>query len=132
VFFVETWKIEQNLFHAGLSNEERTSMIERISDPQSSLLVLIIMYQVSAQGVNLDSRRGFLPKVRSKTELSRGKTRRGALDAYLMITKPKHVVTSHRENITPICSHDNIQSKNSFRLSSASTEREAKCDTKRG
>ena len=46
--------VETEVLHAGLTDLERVNLVKRFSDPKDSLLILIIMYQVSAQGVNLD------------------------------------------------------------------------------
>lgn len=47
--------IETEVMHAALSEAERINLVKRFNDSNDSLLVLIITYQVSAQGVNLDS-----------------------------------------------------------------------------
>ena len=47
--------IDVEVLHAGLTNAEREILVKRFKNKDDSLTVLIIMYQVSAQGVNLDS-----------------------------------------------------------------------------
>ena len=43
------------MLNAGLTDLERVNLVKRFNDPKDSLLILIIMYQVSsAHGVNLD------------------------------------------------------------------------------
>lgn len=46
--------VEAEVLHAGLSDTERVDLVQRFRDPADKLMVLVIMYQVSAQGVNLD------------------------------------------------------------------------------
>jgi hypothetical protein len=46
--------VEAGVLHAGLTDSERVNLVNRFNDPSDTLVVLIIMYQVSAQGVNLD------------------------------------------------------------------------------
>lgn len=43
------------VLHAGLDDYERQNLIDKFREKSSDLMVLIIMYSVSAQGVNLDS-----------------------------------------------------------------------------
>lgn len=47
--------VEAEVLHANLGDVERVNLVNRFNNPQDSLTVLIIMYQVSSQGVNLDS-----------------------------------------------------------------------------
>ena len=47
--------VEAEVLHAGLTDHERVALVRRFNDSTDSLTVLIIMYQVSAQGVNLDA-----------------------------------------------------------------------------
>ena len=42
------------VFHSGLINLKRVELVARFNDPDSPLLVLIMMHSVSSQGVNLD------------------------------------------------------------------------------
>ena len=49
--------VETEVLNARLTDLERVNLVKRFNDPKYFLLILIIMYQVSAQGVNLD--RGF-------------------------------------------------------------------------
>lgn len=46
--------VETEVLHAALTEAERVDLIKRFNDSENSLITLIIMYQVSAQGVNLD------------------------------------------------------------------------------
>ena len=43
----------KNLY-AGLQDTKRVELVKQFNNPEGSLLVLVIMYQVSAQGMNLD------------------------------------------------------------------------------
>lgn len=45
--------VECYVMHADLSNQERQELVERFNDKNSTLKVLILMYNISAQGVNL-------------------------------------------------------------------------------
>lgn len=40
-------------FHSGLSHEERASMVKTFNDPNSTLKILIMTYDVGAVGLNL-------------------------------------------------------------------------------
>jgi hypothetical protein len=46
--------VETAVLHSGLNEQERINLISRFNDPASNLMVLIIMYNVNAQGANLD------------------------------------------------------------------------------
>jgi hypothetical protein len=46
--------VETAVLHGGLNEQERISLISRFNDATSDLKVLIIMYNVNAQGANLD------------------------------------------------------------------------------
>lgn len=46
--------VNTEVLHAGLSDSDRVNLVKRFNDPKDDLLILIIMYQVSAQGVNLN------------------------------------------------------------------------------
>ncbi|KAL8841352.1 MAG: hypothetical protein Q9170_000983 [Blastenia crenularia] len=46
--------IETEALHSGLSNAERIALVDRFKDGKNSLAVLIQMYNVGAQGTNLD------------------------------------------------------------------------------
>ncbi|KFY24849.1 hypothetical protein V493_04993 [Pseudogymnoascus sp. VKM F-4281 (FW-2241)] len=46
--------IRAEVLHSGLQNSERSQLISEFNDPASDLAVLILMYQVSAQGANMD------------------------------------------------------------------------------
>lgn len=43
-----------SVMHSALSNEDRQKLVVAFNDPNSDLLVLIIMYLVGSQGTNLD------------------------------------------------------------------------------
>lgn len=47
--------VQAKVLHAGLQDTERVELVKQFNDPEDSLLVLVIMYQVSAQGVNLNA-----------------------------------------------------------------------------
>jgi hypothetical protein len=47
--------VETAVLHSGLSDQERVDLIRRFNDPKSTLLILCIMYNVNAQGANLDT-----------------------------------------------------------------------------
>jgi hypothetical protein len=47
--------VDDEVLHAGLSSDEKPTIVTCANNPKDSLLVLIIRYQVSAEGVNLDS-----------------------------------------------------------------------------
>ncbi|ELR08416.1 hypothetical protein GMDG_08637 [Pseudogymnoascus destructans 20631-21] len=46
--------IRAEVLHAGLNDLQRIALIQEFNDPQSDLVVLVMMYQVSSQGANLD------------------------------------------------------------------------------
>ena len=46
--------IETEVLHSGLNNEARWSLVQSFNNINSPLKVLILMYNVGAQGVNLD------------------------------------------------------------------------------
>ncbi|KAL2853237.1 hypothetical protein BJY01DRAFT_232331 [Aspergillus pseudoustus] len=45
--------IDARVFHANLSNHAKTAMVELFNDPNSTLKVLIMLYEVGAVGLNL-------------------------------------------------------------------------------
>jgi hypothetical protein len=45
--------IDGRVMHAGLSNRSRSELVEIFNDPESSLKVLILMYDVGGAGLNL-------------------------------------------------------------------------------
>lgn len=47
--------VEAEVLHANLSDLERVNLVNRFNNPGDTLIVLIIIYQVSFQGVNLDN-----------------------------------------------------------------------------
>ncbi|OAF63117.1 hypothetical protein VC83_00674, partial [Pseudogymnoascus destructans] len=46
--------IRAEVLHAGLTDAQRIALIQEFNNPHSNLTVLIMMYQVSSQGANLD------------------------------------------------------------------------------
>ena len=46
--------IETEVLHSGLNNEARWNLVQSFNDVNSRLKVLVLMYNVGAQGVNLD------------------------------------------------------------------------------
>ncbi|ELR07180.1 hypothetical protein GMDG_08307 [Pseudogymnoascus destructans 20631-21] len=46
--------IRAEVLHAGLNDLQRIALIQEFNEPQSDLVVLVMMYQVSSQGANLD------------------------------------------------------------------------------
>ena len=46
--------IETEVLHSGLTNPERWALVKKFNDEKSSLRILILMYNVGAQGINLD------------------------------------------------------------------------------
>ena len=46
--------IETRILHAGLSDQEKMQLVQQFNDPNYSLWVLIIQYQISAQRINLN------------------------------------------------------------------------------
>ena len=46
--------IETEALHSGMTNSERIDLVKRFNDTKSSLKVLVLIYNVGAQGVNLD------------------------------------------------------------------------------
>ena len=46
--------IETEVLHSGLNNEARWNLVQSFNDVNSPLKVLVLMYNVGAQGVNLD------------------------------------------------------------------------------
>lgn len=46
--------LKVKLLHTGLNDSERIKLVKRFNDPTNSLTILIIMHQVSAQGIKLD------------------------------------------------------------------------------
>lgn len=46
--------IETEALHSGMTNSEHIDLVKRFNDPRSSLKILVLMYNVGAQDVNLD------------------------------------------------------------------------------
>lgn len=46
-------QIDARILHAGLSNKAKANMVKEFNDPESSLKILIMMYDVGAAGLNL-------------------------------------------------------------------------------
>jgi Helicase conserved C-terminal domain len=46
--------VETAVLHGALTDQERIALIKRFNDPDSTLLVLCIMYAINSQGVNID------------------------------------------------------------------------------
>lgn len=47
--------VKTEVLHADLNDSERIALVKRFNDSSNPLLVLVIMYQISAQWVNLDA-----------------------------------------------------------------------------
>lgn len=46
--------VKIKVLHAALTDVERINLVKRFNNPKDNLMIIIIMYQVSAQRVNLD------------------------------------------------------------------------------
>ena len=47
--------IETRVLHSGLTNSERSELVDSFNSPAASIKVLILMYNVGSQGTNLDT-----------------------------------------------------------------------------
>ena len=72
--------IETEVLHSKLNNEARWNLLQRSNDPKSSLQVLVMMYNVGAQGVNLDP---CCCHVQASISIRRKETRRKLLQSKL-------------------------------------------------
>ena len=47
--------VQTEVLHSGLNNEARWNLVQSFNNPKSAVKVLVLMYNIGAQGVNLDT-----------------------------------------------------------------------------